>query len=147
VFSRYWNRPTETAAAFDRGWFATGDIVRVDPDGWAYIVDRAKDMIISGGENIYPAEVEAAITELPRVSEAAVVGVADPRWGETGLAFIVAAAGEVITESEIRAHLDGRLARYKIPREFRFTDRLPRNAGGKLLRQQLRAQAAEPVRP
>jgi fatty-acyl-CoA synthase len=141
VFSHYWNRPAETAAAFDRGWFVTGDIVRIDPDGWAYVVDRVKDMIISGGENIYPAEVEAAITELPQVSEAAVVGVADPRWGEAGLAFIVAVPGEPVTEADIRAYLDGRLARYKIPREFRFTDRLPRNAGGKLLRHQLRAQA------
>ncbi|HEY3882620.1 MAG TPA: long-chain fatty acid--CoA ligase [Trebonia sp.] len=147
VFSRYWNRPEETAAAFDRGWFATGDIVRIDADGWAYIVDRANDMIISGGENIYPAEVEAAITELPQVAEAAVVGVADQRWGEAGLAFVVASAGEAVTEADIRAHLDGRLARYKIPREFRFTSRLPRNAGGKLLRNQLRAQASAPVHP
>jgi fatty-acyl-CoA synthase len=121
--------------------------VRIDADGWAYIVDRANDMIISGGENIYPAEVEAAITELPQVAEAAVVGVADQRWGEAGLAFVVASAGEAVTEADIRAHLDGRLARYKIPREFRFTSRLPRNAGGKLLRNQLRAQASAPVHP
>jgi fatty-acyl-CoA synthase len=141
VFSRYWNRPEETRTAFDSGWFATGDVVRIGLDGWAYVVDRVKDMIISGGENVYPAEVEAAILELPQVSEAAVVGVADPRWGEAGLAFVVPAAGKPVTENEIRAHLNGRLARYKIPREFRFTDTLPRNASGKLLRHLLRAQA------
>jgi fatty-acyl-CoA synthase len=152
VLRRYWNRPEETAAAFSGGWFATGDIVRIDPDGWAYIVDRVKDMIISGGENIYPAEVEAAITELPQVSEAAVIGVTDPRWGEVGLAFIVpaditASDGKPVTETEIRDHLARRLARYKIPRSFHFTDTLPRNASGKLLRHQLRTQAGDVTHP
>jgi AMP-binding enzyme/AMP-binding enzyme C-terminal domain/MaoC like domain len=141
VFSRYWNRPEETRTAFDRGWFATGDVVRIHADGWAQVGDRIKDMIISGGENVYPAEVEAAITELPQVAEAAVVGVADPRWGEAGLAFIVPVPGDPVTENEIRAYL----ARYKIPREFRFTDVLPRNASGKLLRHQLRAQSDGPA--
>jgi fatty-acyl-CoA synthase len=152
VFSRYWNRPEETRAAFTGGWFATGDIVRIDPDGWSYVVDRVKDMIISGGENVYPAEVEAAITELPQVAEAAVIGVPDPRWGEVGLAFIVGASstgagGMPVTEAEIRDHLAGRLARYKIPRSFHFTGSLPRNAGGKLLRHQLRAQATDLTLP
>jgi fatty-acyl-CoA synthase len=143
VFSHYWNRPEETKAAFVDGWFGSGDIVRIDPDGWAYIVDRVKDMIISGGENIYPAEVEAAIAELPQISAAAVIGIADAQWGEVGLAFIVPADGESVTESEIRGYLSTRLARYKIPRQFRFVDTLPRNAGGKLLRRQLREQAAD----
>jgi fatty-acyl-CoA synthase len=152
VFSRYWNRPEETRASFTDGWFATGDIVRIDPDGWAYVVDRVKDLIISGGENIYPAEVEAVLTSLPQVSEAAVVGVPDHRWGEVGLAFIVPAdigpaGGQPVTETDIRDYLAGRLARYKIPRSFHFTDTLPRNASGKLLRQQLRRQAGDLISP
>jgi fatty-acyl-CoA synthase len=142
VFSHYWNRPAETDAAFVDGWFRSGDVVRIDSDGWAYIVDRVKDMIISGGENIYPAEVEAAIGELPQISAAAVIGIADDRWGEVGLAFIVPADGATVTEDDIRTYLTTRLARYKIPRYFQFVGALPRNASGKLLRKQLREQAA-----
>jgi fatty-acyl-CoA synthase len=142
VFSHYWNRPAETDAAFVDGWFRSGDVVRIDPDGWAYIVDRVKDMIISGGENIYPAEVEAAIGEMPQISAAAVIGIADDRWGEVGLAFIVPADGATVTEADIRNYLATRLARYKIPRYVQIVDALPRNASGKLLRKQLREQAA-----
>jgi fatty-acyl-CoA synthase len=141
VFSRYWNRPAETDAAFVDGWFRSGDIVRVDPDGWAYVVDRVKDIIISGGENIYPAEVEAAICELDGIAAAAVVGIPDDRWGEAGLAFIQLREGAAVAEAAIRGHLEGRLARYKIPLRFHFVDSLPRNAAGKLLRRPLRDQA------
>lgn len=141
VFSHYWNRPAETANSFIDGWFRTGDIVRVDRDGWAYIVDRVKDIIISGGENVYPAEVEAAICELGEVADAAVVAVPDDRWGEAGLAFIQPRDGAGISETDIRGHLEGRLARYKIPRRICFVDSLPRNASGKLLRLHLRDQA------
>jgi len=141
VFSHYWNKPQETADAFVDGWFRTGDIVRVEDDGWAYVVDRVKDMFISGGENVYPAEVEAAIGTLEGVLACGVVGVPDERWGEVGLAYIVAPQG--LDAAAIRGHLDGRLARYKIPRRFVFVDELPRNAGGKLLRHRLREQAQQ----
>jgi fatty-acyl-CoA synthase len=141
VFSHYWNRPADTDGAFIDGWFRSGDIVRVDSDGWAYVVDRVKDIIISGGENIYPAEVEAAICELDGIAAAAVVGIPDGRWGEAGLAFILPRDGAAVTEEAIRGHLEGRLARYKIPQRFCFVDSLPRNAAGKLLRRPLREQA------
>ena len=141
VFSGYWNKPAETAEAFHEGWFRTGDLVRIDPDGWAYIVDRVKDMIISGGENVYPVEVEAAIAELEDVASCAVVGVPDERWGEVGMAFIVARDGVDLSADAVRAHLDGRLARYKIPKTIEFVKDLPRNASGKLLRRPLRERA------
>ncbi len=142
VFAGYWNRPEETAASFLPGrWFRSGDVVRVDDDGWATVVDRVKDMIISGGENIYPAEVEAVINQLPEVSDCAVIAVPDERWGEVGLAFVVPHPGAEVDEDLIRAHLDGRLATYRIPKFFRFVGELPRTATGKVRRQDLRALA------
>jgi len=143
VFSGYWNKPAATAEAFHEGWFRTGDLVRIDPDGWAYVVDRVKDMIISGGENIYPAEVEAAIGELDEVASCAVVGVPDDKWGEVGLAFVVARDGADLSADAVRAYLTGRLARYKIPRTIEFVTDLPRNASGKLLRRPLRERARD----
>jgi fatty-acyl-CoA synthase len=143
VFSGYWNRPAETAEAFHEGWFRTGDIVRIDADGWAYIVDRVKDMIISGGENVYPVEVEAAIAELEEVASCAVVGVPDQRWGEVGLAFVVVRAGARLSAETVRGHLTDRLARYKIPKTIEFVTDLPRNASGKLLRRPLRERARD----
>ena len=147
MFSRYWNRPDASQDAFHEGWFRSGDIVRVDPDGWAYVVGRVKDLIISGGENIYPAEVEAAIAEIDAVDSCGVVGVPDDRWGEVGAAFIVVREGADLTAADVRAHLDGRLARYKIPRRIEFAAGLPRNATGKLLRQQLRERAHDLATP
>ncbi|MFI6368201.1 long-chain fatty acid--CoA ligase [Nocardia sp. NPDC050630] len=141
VFAGYWQRPDATEEAFIDGWFRTGDIVRIDDDGWAHIVDRVKDMIISGGENIYPAEVEAAIARLEGVGDCAVVAVPDERWGEVGLAFIVLRAGHVIDEDTIRTHLEANLARYKIPKYYLFREQLPRNALGKLQRLMLRDDA------
>jgi fatty-acyl-CoA synthase len=142
VFAGYWQRLGETAEALtEDGWYRSGDVARVDDDGWAYIVDRVKDLIISGGENIYPAEVEAVITELPDVVEAAVVAVPDERWGEVGCAYVVLRADAQLDESSLRAHLEARLARYKIPRYLALRDQLPRNATGKLLRAQLRDDA------
>ncbi|WP_433522532.1 acyl-CoA synthetase [Nocardia pseudovaccinii] len=143
VFAGYWNRPDATEQAFIDGWFRTGDIVRIDDDGWAHIVDRVKDMIISGGENIYPVEVEAAISRLDGVSDCAVVAVPDERWGEVGLAFIVVRAGNAIDEDAIRTHLEANLARYKIPKYFIFREQLPRNALGKLERLRLRGDARQ----
>jgi fatty-acyl-CoA synthase len=144
VFGGYWNRPAESAASFvDDGWFRTGDVVRVDDDGWAHVVDRVKDMIISGGENVYPAEVEAVAVRLDAVDDCAVVGVPDDRWGEVGAAFVVVRPGAELTEPRLRAHLEQHLARYKVPKHVRFTDTLPRNATGKIRRVELRALAAE----
>jgi fatty-acyl-CoA synthase len=106
----------------------------MDDQGFVYIVDRLKDMIISGGENIYPAEVEAIINQLPEVADCAVVAVPDERWGEVGLAFVMPRPGATLDEARIRAHMDGRLAKYKVPRFFRFVDELPRTATGKVRR-------------
>lgn len=144
VFGGYWNRPEESKASFvDDDWFRTGDVVKVDDDGWAHVVDRVKDMIISGGENVYPAEIEAVAVRLDAVDDCAVVGVADERWGEVGAAFVVRRAGAELDEAGFRAHLEQHLARYKIPKHIRFTDALPRNATGKIRRVELRARAAE----
>ncbi|WP_103351374.1 long-chain fatty acid--CoA ligase [Amycolatopsis sp. CA-128772] len=144
VFGGYWNRPAESAASFvEDGWFRTGDVVRVDDDGWAHVVDRVKDMIISGGENVYPAEIEAVAARLDAVDACAVVGVPDERWGEAGAAFVVVRPGAELTEPQFRAHLEQHLARYKIPKHVQFTDTLPRNATGKIRRVELRARAAE----
>lgn len=134
----YWNRPEATAEAFAGGWFHTGDLARMDEDGDLTIVGRKKDMFISGGENVYPAEVENAIFELHQVAEAAVVGLSDERWGEVGRAVIVLKEGQRLSEGEILEHLRGRLARYKIPKSVVFVDRLPRNAAGKVLKIELR---------
>jgi fatty-acyl-CoA synthase len=137
----YWNRPADTERAFDRGWYHTGDIVRVERDGWAYVVDRIRDMIISGGENVYPAEVEAEVTALDGVLDCSVVAVPDQRWGEVGHAF-VAAAPDRWTEQTLCAALTGRLAPFKIPKYVTFVDELPRTATGKVRKDVLRAKAA-----
>ncbi|OXM60635.1 acyl-CoA synthetase [Amycolatopsis vastitatis] len=146
VFGGYWNRPEESKASFvDGDWFRTGDVVRVDDDGWAHVVDRVKDMIISGGENVYPAEVEAVAVRLDEVDACAVVGVPDDRWGEVGAAFVVVRPGAELDPAAFRAHLERHLARYKVPKHVRFTDALPRNATGKIRRVELRALAAETI--
>ncbi|MFF2779798.1 long-chain fatty acid--CoA ligase [Streptomyces sp. NPDC058052] len=135
----YWNLPEATAAAFrDGSRFRSGDVATVDADGYVTLVDRLKDMIISGGENIYPAEVEDALLRHPDVAEAAVIGVPDTRWGEVGRAIVVPRAGTAPTAAELLAHLGGLLARYKIPRSVVLAPGLPRNATGKLLKGPLR---------
>lgn len=136
----YWNNPQATGQAFTDGWFRTGDAARRDADGYYYIVDRWKDMYISGGENVYPAEVENVLYELPGIAEVAVVGVADEKWGEVGCAAVVVRAGHDLTAAQVVRHCDGRLARYKIPRSVVFLDALPRNAVNKVLKNELRAQ-------
>jgi fatty-acyl-CoA synthase len=141
VFRGYWNRPTDTDAASTDGWFRSGDVIRVDEDGWAYVVDRVKDMIISGGENIYPAEVEAVINALPGVVDSAVIAVSDARWGEVGLAFVVTQAPW--TQTAMRAALRSQLAAFKIPTQVRFVDDLPRTATGKVRKQDLRMMMNE----
>lgn len=152
VFAGYWQRPTETAASFyadadadamSGRWFRTGDVVRTESDGWSYAVDRAKDMIISGGENIYPAEIEAVLVELAGVAAAAVVAVPDDRWGEVGAAFLTCQPGSSLTEDEVRGHLGAALARYKIPKYIRFVVDLPTNTTGKIRRTDLRPVALD----
>jgi len=135
----YWRRPDSTREAFDEGgWFRTGDIACFDADGFLWLVDRKKDMFISGGENIYPAEIEAALAAHPCIRECAAVGLPDERWGEVGHLVIVAAPDKEIEWPAIVGYLESRLARYKIPKGFSVVDSLPRNAAGKILKTSLR---------
>ncbi len=134
----YWNKPEATEAAFVDGFLKTGDAARMDGEGFVYIVDRWKDMYISGGENVYPAEVESVIYQLPQIAEAAVIGVPDERWGEVGKAVVVVKPGETLSEQELIAHCLANLARFKAPASVAWTDVLPRNATGKVLKWELR---------
>ena len=135
----YWGQPAETAETIVDGWLRTGDIGRVDAEGFVYIEDRAKDVVIRGGENVYSAEVEAAIYEHPAVFEAAVFGLPDERLGEEVAAVVVPKAGASLTAAELTAHLASRLAAFKVPSHITVTDeRLPRSATGKILKRYLR---------
>ncbi|MCF2531015.1 acyl-CoA synthetase [Yinghuangia soli] len=142
VFQGYWDRPGVSDEAFVDGWFRTGDLLAVGADGWATVTDRVKDMIISGGENVYPAEVEAVLLQLDEIANAGVVGVADARWGEVGAAYLQVREGADIDEAAVRTHLEANLARYKIPKYLVFVTELPANATGKIRRVELRARAA-----
>ena len=134
----YWNRPEANQNAFtEDGWFHTGDAARTDEDGFYYIVDRWKDMFISGGENVYPVEVEDVIFQLDGVLENAVIGVPHEKWGEVGRAFVVLKPGVNLTEAAVVDHCEENLARYKVPKEVRFIDELPHNATGKVLKHEL----------
>jgi fatty-acyl-CoA synthase len=134
----YWNRPDANESSFTDGWLHTGDATRVDDEGFYYIVDRWKDMYISGGENVYPAEVENVLHQLGAIAEAAVIGVPDAQWGEIGMAIVAVKPGQSLTESEIMEHCAKNLARFKSPRLIRFVDALPRNATGKIHKPTLR---------
>jgi fatty-acyl-CoA synthase len=136
----YWNRPDATAEAITDGWLHTGDAARQDDDGYFYIVDRWKDMYISGGENVYPAEVEDVIYQLPAVAEVAVIGVPDDRWVEVGKACIVVKDGASLTQAEVVRHCADNLATFKVPKSVVFCDELPHNATGKILKRELRDQ-------
>ncbi|MFB4277636.1 MULTISPECIES: acyl-CoA synthetase [unclassified Nonomuraea] len=139
VMPGYWRRPEESAEVLSAdGWFRSGDVGVADEDGYVRISDRIKDVIISGGENIYPAEVESALYEHPAVAECALIGVPDEKWGEVGKALVVLRPGTVADGDELLKHLDGRLARYKIPKYLQFVAELPKNAAGKLLKAPLR---------
>ncbi|MEU4686861.1 acyl-CoA synthetase [Streptomyces xinghaiensis] len=140
VMPGYWGLPEETAAVFADGWFRSGDAARVDEDGYVYVVDRLKDMIISGGENVYPAEIENALLSHPDIVECAVIGVADEKWGEVPRAVVVPREGAVLDPGEVLGSLAGRLARYKIPKSVVIADELPRTASGKLLKPQVRSR-------
>jgi acyl-CoA synthetase (AMP-forming)/AMP-acid ligase II len=135
----YWNKPEETAEALRDGWMHTGDGGRMDDEGYVYIVDRIKDMIISGGENVYSTEVENAIAKYPAVVACAVIGVPDPEWGERVHAVIVAAEGATLTLDELREHTKEHIAGYKAPRSFELIAALPVSAAGKVLKRDLRA--------
>ena len=135
VMRGYWNNPEATAEAFAGGWFHSGDLATRDEEGYLRLVDRKKDMIVSGGENIYPAEVERVLREHPAVADVAVVGAPHPRWGETPVAFVVGAC----TEQELIEHCRAHLASYKKPTAVHFVTELPRNAAGKVLKRELRA--------
>ncbi|MEC9345859.1 MAG: long-chain fatty acid--CoA ligase [Pseudomonadota bacterium] len=134
----YWNRPEATASTITDGWLHTGDAARMDEDGYYYIVDRTKDMYISGGENVYPAEVENVIYRLDAIAEAAVIGLPDEKWGEIGCAVIVLKPGAELTPDDLVSHCRANLATFKVPRRVEFIKALPRNATGKVLKRELR---------
>jgi fatty-acyl-CoA synthase len=138
VSGGYWNNPGATAEAFDKkGWFHTGDMARRDEDGFYYIAGRAKDMFISGGVNVYPAEIENVLLQHTSLADAAVVGVPHGTWGEAGVAFVVPAEGETVSAEDLGRFVGDRLARYKIPKEFQLVDELPRTAYGKVVKGEL----------
>ncbi len=138
VFKGYWKNPEATAAAIKDGWFHTGDIGALDEDGYLYIMDRKKDIIISGGENIASPEVERVIYELPAVLEAAVVGIPHPKWLEVPKAYVVLKPGSSLTAEEIMHYCVEKLAKFKVPKEIEFIDELPRTPSGKVLKRTLR---------
>jgi acyl-CoA synthetase (AMP-forming)/AMP-acid ligase II len=141
----YWNRPDATAATIRDGWLYTGDLATVDKDGCVYIQDRKKDMIISGGENVYPAEIEAVLVRHPDVVECAVIGMPSERWGESAAVVVVAKPGSNLSAADLLAFCQGKLARYKIPRVVEFVEQIPRNLTGKVLKRVLRERFPGPA--
>ena len=140
VCTGYWQNPEATAQALVDGWFHTGDMARMDADGFYTIAGRFKDMIISGGENIYAAEVEKVFRDHPAVQDAALIGLPDPKWGEVGLMVVVLRAGKTASEDELRQFCAGRLARYKVPKQVAFVATLPVSPYGKVLKAELKAR-------
>lgn len=140
VFAGYYNNPAANEMAFRDGWFRTGDLGHMDEEGFVYITGRASDMFISGGSNVYPREIEETLLMHPAISEAAVVGVPDPLWGEVGYAVCVVEPGASLTESDLSAFIEGKLARYKVPRRFIFWDALPKSGYGKVPKTMIRAE-------
>ena len=146
IRDRYWNRPdaTEETITSD-GWLRTGDVAVIDKDGFIYIQDRIKDMIISGGENVYPAEIENIILAHEGVAEVAVIGQPSEKWGESPFAIVVRKE-ESVSEEDILHHCDGKLARFKLPKGVAFIDVIPRNANGKVLKRELREKFPGPAK-
>ena len=141
VTKGYWNQPEATAAAIDaEGWFHTGDVGYLDPDGFLYIVDRIKDMVVTGGENVSSVEVENVLLEHPSVLEAAIIGLPDQRWGETVAAIVVFKPGQALALAESREFAARSLARYKVPTKLFVVAALPRNPAGKVSKLQLRKE-------
>ena len=150
VMAGYWNRPEETTRVLQGGWLHTGDIGFIDEEGDLFVLDRREDLIVSGGENIYPAEVEAVLLSHPKVAEAGVVGVLDPTWGQLVAAFVVPRPRAELAEEELESHCRSKLARFKVPRVVRLVGSLPRTASGKLRRGELATKgvkAAPTTRP
>jgi fatty-acyl-CoA synthase len=139
----YWNRPQATEETIVEGWLHSGDAAKYDQEGFYFIVDRWKDMYISGGENVYPAEVESVIYQHPAIAEAAIIGVPHPKWQEVGKAIVVLKEGQTVTEEEILNFCQGKLAKFKIPKSVVFVDALPRTAAGKVLKRVLQEQFQE----
>jgi long-chain acyl-CoA synthetase len=139
----YWRNPEATAAAFHEGWLRTGDLARMEEDGYVYFVDRAKDMIVSGGLNIYSREVEAALEAHPAVNEAAVLPVPDPEFGESVFAYVTFQPGQSASEADLIEHCRTMIASYKKPKHVREIDALPRNSTGKVVKIALRDRAAK----
>jgi long-chain acyl-CoA synthetase len=140
VMKGYWNMPDETSATVRDGWLYTGDIAHTDEDGYVFIVDRKKDMIIAGGFNIYPRDIDEVLYEHPKIVDAVTIGVPDAYRGETVKVFVVVKSGETLSEEEVIAHCKERLAAYKVPRRVEFRDELPKTIVGKILRKELRAE-------
>ncbi len=140
LFNGYWERPQETAESFRDGWVTVGDLARRDPEGYLYIVDRLKDMVISGGVNIYPREIEEVIFQHPGVLEAAVIGIPDEKWGEALKAFVVRRPGQNLGTDALLEFLEPRVARMKMPKQVEFIEQIPRNANGKVLKTVLRSR-------
>jgi long-chain acyl-CoA synthetase len=141
VMLGYWNNPEETAKAFRNGWLLTGDIGYRDADGYYYITDRKKDMLLVNGNNVYPREIEEIIYQFPGVKEAAVIGVPDARKGEQPVAFVTVAEGQAVEEKALLQFVRGKLADYKVPKRVIFMPALPRNATGKILKTTLRGKS------
>jgi fatty-acyl-CoA synthase len=139
----YFYDDERTQAAFEGGWFHSGDLATIDADGYIYVVDRKKDMIKTGGENVASREVEEMIYRLPQVSEVAVVGVPHPRWVEAVVAVIVVKAGQSLSKEAVDAHCGTHLAAFKAPKDIVFAETLPRNPSGKLLKRELRQSHAK----
>ena len=146
VMKGYWNMDDETAYTVRDGWLYTGDIAHMDEDGYVFIVDRKKDMIIAGGYNIYPRDIDEVLYEHPKVADAVTIGVPDEYRGETVKVFVVVKPGETLTEKEIIAHCKERLAAYKVPRMVEFRDELPKTMVGKVLRKELRAEELRKIK-
>ena len=140
VMAGYWGNPGATDEVFSDRWYKTGDVAVCDEDGYHYIVDRVRDMVITGGLNVYPAEVEAALSRHPAVGEVAVIGVPDDRWGESVKAVVVLREGTAATAGELAAFCGENLAGYKKPRSFDFVDSLPTGSTGKILKRELARQ-------
>jgi len=140
----YLKNPEGTNEAFwDRGWFRSGDVGRFDEDGYLFIVDRIKDMIITGGENVYPREVEEVLYTRPEVQECAVIGLPDREWGERVTAVIEPKPGEKIDQKTLKEFLREHLSSFKVPKEYRIVDELPKNPAGKILKRELRKQVMD----
>jgi fatty-acyl-CoA synthase len=143
--SGYWQNPTATQETIQNGWLHTGDLVRQDAEGYFYVMGRKKDMFKSGGENVYPPELEKVLRGLPGIRDVAVIGVADPKWGEVGKAFVVLEPGANLSESDLVNFCQANLAKFKIPKYFRFVPDLPKGDSGKILKRKLLEVYPEPA--